>query len=258
MRLSLDAEVAGVVSEAEDAIRRLNSVAQPALAPLARRDPRHPPAPDGKGADPTDRRTPPHGAELDRRQRSHSVWRGLRPSATGVHRAARRGPVRGDQRRRPSAPGSGSARSRPVRDDPPVRQREWAHGAGIDPRRAPPPRDRGGVRTTQGVATGIVAGMGAWIRDPQGQNGGLHGADLCITPIALLRRRGPFSFLQERALIGDGIRNDCMIGIKSDGSTHAGADQLLVLERMKSARELATLLWTWRSFQTISEPLSCR
>jgi len=36
MQLSLDAEVAGVVSEAEDAIRRLNSVAQPALAPLAR------------------------------------------------------------------------------------------------------------------------------------------------------------------------------------------------------------------------------
>jgi Fic family protein len=36
MQLSLDAEVAGVVSEAEDAIRRLNSQAQPALAPLAR------------------------------------------------------------------------------------------------------------------------------------------------------------------------------------------------------------------------------
>jgi len=36
VRLSLDAEVAGVVSEAEDAIRRLNNVAQPALAPLAR------------------------------------------------------------------------------------------------------------------------------------------------------------------------------------------------------------------------------
>ena len=34
MQLSLDAEVAGVVSEAEDAIRRLNSVAQPALGPL--------------------------------------------------------------------------------------------------------------------------------------------------------------------------------------------------------------------------------
>jgi len=36
MRLALDAEVAGVVSEAEDAIRRLNGVAQPALAPLSR------------------------------------------------------------------------------------------------------------------------------------------------------------------------------------------------------------------------------
>ncbi len=36
MQLSLDMEVAGVVSEAENAIRRLNGVAQPALAPLAR------------------------------------------------------------------------------------------------------------------------------------------------------------------------------------------------------------------------------
>ena len=36
MHLRLEAGVAGVVSEAEDAIRRLNSVAQPALAPLAR------------------------------------------------------------------------------------------------------------------------------------------------------------------------------------------------------------------------------
>jgi Fic family protein len=35
-RFSLDAEVAGVVSEAEAAIRELNGVAQPALAPLAR------------------------------------------------------------------------------------------------------------------------------------------------------------------------------------------------------------------------------
>ncbi|MBA2671414.1 MAG: Fic family protein, partial [Gemmatimonadetes bacterium] len=34
-RLSLDAEVGGVVSEAEDAIRRLNGAAHPALAPLA-------------------------------------------------------------------------------------------------------------------------------------------------------------------------------------------------------------------------------
>ncbi|CAN5818601.1 Fic family protein [soil metagenome] len=35
-RLSLDAEVGGVVSEAEDAIRRLNGTSQSALAPLAR------------------------------------------------------------------------------------------------------------------------------------------------------------------------------------------------------------------------------
>jgi Fic family protein len=36
MRLGLDAEVAGVVSEAEAAIRTLNAAARPALAPLAR------------------------------------------------------------------------------------------------------------------------------------------------------------------------------------------------------------------------------
>jgi len=36
LSFSLDSEVAGVVSEAEGAIRRLNDVAQPALAPLAR------------------------------------------------------------------------------------------------------------------------------------------------------------------------------------------------------------------------------
>ena len=36
MTLSLDAETAGIVSEAENAIRRLNDAAQPALVPLAR------------------------------------------------------------------------------------------------------------------------------------------------------------------------------------------------------------------------------
>ena len=36
MEFSLDAHIAGVVSEAENAIRDLNAVARPALAPIAR------------------------------------------------------------------------------------------------------------------------------------------------------------------------------------------------------------------------------
>jgi hypothetical protein len=123
INFSVPAHIAGVISEAENAIRDLNAVAQPALAPLARL-----------------------------LLRTESI-----ASAARQRRRPAGRPLRHHQRRLAVAAGSGRAGPRPVRDDSPIRRRQRKDRPRVDPHRTAAARPGTSIRPSDQCRPGIPA-----------------------------------------------------------------------------------------------------